>query len=123
MYRQKDMIGKIELTGIRIFAHHGCFEQEREIGNFFIVDMECLTDMSLPMLDDNLDSAVNYQKIYDLVKEEMAVPSNLLEHVGGRILRRVRAAFPGVEKASVTISKLNPPLGGEVGASRLTMEL
>ena len=57
------------------------------------------------------------------VKEEMAVPSNLLEHVAGRILRRVRSAFPYVEKASVTISKLNPPLGGEVGASRLTMEL
>ncbi len=121
MYRQKDMIGKIELTGIRIFAHHGCFEQEREIGNFFIVDMECLTDMSLPMLDDNLDSAVNYQKIYDLVKEEMAVPSRLLEHVAGRILLRLRKDFPEVVSAKVSVAKLNPPLGGEVASSRVTL--
>lgn len=116
-------IGKIELCGMKFFAHHGCFHEEKVIGNYFIVDFAVWTDVSAAAGSDNLDDTLNYQLIYDIVKEEMAVPSNLLEHVAGRILRRVRSAFPYVEKASVTISKLNPPLGGEVGASRLTMDL
>ncbi len=116
-------MGKIELCGMKFFAHHGCFHEEKVIGNYFTVDFAVWTDTSAAALSDDLDDTLNYQLIYDIVKEEMAVPSNLLEHVAGRILRRVRVAFPDVEKATVTISKLNPPLGGEVGASRLTMEL
>lgn len=116
-------MGKIELCGMKFFAHHGCFHEEKVIGNYFTVDFAVWTDTSAAALSDDLDDTLNYQLIYDIVKEEMAVPSNLLEHVAGRILRRVRAAFPDVEKATVTISKFNPPLGGEVGASRLTMEL
>ena len=83
-------MGKVELCGMRFFAHHGCFAEEKTIGNYFIVDF---------------------------------VPSNLLEHVAGRILRHFRSMFPEITSATVSISKLNPPLGGEVGASRVTMSL
>ena len=108
---------------MRFFAHHGCFAEERTIGNYFIVDFAAETDMTAASASDNLDDALNYQVIYDIVKEEMAVPSNLLEHVAGRILRHFRWVFPEIASASVSISKLNPPLGGEVGASRVTMSL
>lgn len=116
-------MGKVELCGMRFFAHHGCFAEERTIGNYFIVDFAAETDMATASESDNLDDALNYQVIYDIVKEEMAVPSNLLEHVAGRILRHFRRVFPEIASASVSISKLNPPLGGEVGASRVTMSL
>lgn len=108
---------------MRFFAHHGCFSEEKTIGNYFTVDFSAMTDMRAASESDNLDDALNYQKIYDIVKEEMAVPSNLLEHVAGRILRRFSQAFPDVSGATVSISKLNPPLGGEVAASRVTMSL
>jgi len=116
-------MGKVELCGMRFFAHHGCFAEERTIGNYFIVDFAAETDMTAASASDNLDDALNYQVIYDIVKEEMAVPSNLLEHVAGRILKRFRHMFPEITAASVSISKLNPPLGGEVGASKVTMGL
>ena len=98
---------------MRFFAHHGCFAEERTIGNYFIVDFAAETDMTAASESDNLDDALNYQVIYD----------NLLEHVAGRILRHFRRVFPEIASASVSISKLNPPLGGEVGASRVTMSL
>ena len=97
---------------MRFFAHHGCFAEERTIGNYFIVDFAAETDMTAASESDNLDDALNYQVIY-----------NLLEHVAGRILRHFRRVFPEIASASVSISKLNPPLGGEVGASRVTMSL
>ena len=91
---------------MRFFAHHGCFAEERTIGNYFIVDFAAETDMTAASESDNLDDALN-----------------LLEHVAGRILRHFRRVFPEIASASVSISKLNPPLGGEVGASRVTMSL
>lgn len=108
---------------MKFFAHHGCFDEERTIGNYFTVDFAAQTDMKAASESDALEDALNYQLIYDIVKEEMAVPSHLLEHVAGRILKHFRREFPEVTSATVSISKLNPPLGGEVGASRVTMSL
>lgn len=106
---------------MKFFAHHGCFSEEKTIGNFFIVDFSVETDTDKAGESDNLDDALNYQRIYDIVKDEMSVPSNLLEHVATRILKRFRAEFPCTGEATVSISKLNPPLGGEVACSRVTL--
>lgn len=114
-------MGKLELTGMKFFAHHGCFDEEKIIGNYFVVDFEAETDMTGPAVTDDLEDAVNYQLIYNIVKEEMSRTSNLLEHVAGRILDRVRKEFPQLDHASVSVAKINPPLGGEVGSSRVTL--
>ena len=114
-------MGKLELKGRKFFAHHGCFEEEKIIGNHFIVDFEAETDMTVASKTDNLEDAVNYQLIYDIIKEEMAESSDLLEHVSRRILDRIKHQFPMLESASVSVAKLNPPLGGEVGCSRVTL--
>ena len=87
---------------MRFFAHHGCFHEEKVIGNHFVVDFEAWTDTRAASESDALEDTLNYQIIFDIVKEEMAVSSNLLEHVCGRILRRFRAAFPAVERARIS---------------------
>lgn len=103
------------------FSKHGCFTEERTIGNKFIVDFCAETDMGKAALSDNLDDAVNYQLIYNVISKEMEIPSSLLENVAGRIIDRVKREFPAIISASVSVSKLNPPLGGEVGASKVTL--
>lgn len=103
------------------YARHGCFPEERTIGNKFVVDFSAQTDMSLPSKTDDLEDAVNYQSIYDIIAQEMAIPSSLLENVAGRIIERVKKEFPAITSASVSVSKINPPLGGEVGASKVTL--
>ena len=115
------MMGKIELTGMHFFARHGVYEQERIEGNDFTVDFSCETDMGAASESDNLNDTVDYQVIHKIIAEEMEIPSALLEHVAGRILRRIRAEIPRLHHASVSISKMNPPLPSPTECSKVTL--
>ena len=118
-----DHIGTIQLKDMVFFARHGCFAEERTIGNKFIVNLSLTADVKAASESDHLEDAVNYQEVYRYVKEEMDIPSNLLEHVAARILKAVKKAFPEIREMTVTIDKLNPPIGGQVYASSVTMSL
>ena len=114
-------IGIIELEEMRFWAFHGCLESERRNGNLFLVDFRGELDMRKAAESDNLEDTVNYGLVYDLVKEEMSVPSDLLENVAGRIVRRIAERFPEFVRFSVRVSKRRPPVGGPVQWSRVTL--
>lgn len=114
-------IGIIELEEMRFWAFHGCLESERRNGNLFLVDFRGELDMRKAAGSDNLEDTVNYGLIYDLVKEEMSVPSDLLENVAGRIVRRIAERFPEFVRFSVRVSKRRPPVEGPVQWSRVTL--
>lgn len=114
-------IGTIELEGMEFRANHGCLERERTAGNDFLVDFCGKTDMSAAILSDKLEDAVNYASVYDVIAEEMAVPSDLLEHVAGRIVKAIAARFPEFIEFSVRVSKKRPPVKGVVQWSRITL--
>ena len=114
-------IGTIELDGMEFRANHGCLERERIIGNDFVVDFRGNLDMAAAMESDDLDDAVNYALIYNVVAREMAQPSNLLEHVVGRIVKALEAEFPQFVSFSVRVSKKRPPVDGIVQWSRITV--
>ncbi|MDD2263761.1 MAG: dihydroneopterin aldolase [Bacteroidales bacterium] len=110
----------IVLKDLMFYSHHGCFDEERLIGTRFTVDVEMETDVCPAALTDRLEDTIDYSRIYTLVAEEMARPSKLLEHVAGRILRTLLAAFPGTD-CRVTVSKLAPAIGGEAGRASVTV--
>lgn len=114
-------IGIIELEEMRFWAFHGCLESERRNGNLFLVDFRGELDMRKAAGSDNLEDTVNYGLVYDLVKEEMSVPSDLLENVAGRIVRRIAERFPEFVRFSVRVSKRRPPVEGPVQWSRVTL--
>ena len=114
-------IGLIELEGMRFWANHGCLECEKENGNLFIVDFRGILDMRAAAESDALEDALNYAEIYDVVAAEMSVPSELLEHVAGRIVKALAAKFPQLESFSVRVSKRRPPVAGIVQWSRITL--
>lgn len=114
-------MGVIELVGMRFFARHGVYPQERAEGNEFVVDFHGEADLDRASVTDALEDTIDYQVIYSVIAQEMEVPSALLEHVAGRILRRLRAEVPRLLHAAVTISKTNPPLPGPVAASKVTL--
>ena len=72
-------IGIIELEDMRFWAHHGCLEIERTEGNLFMVDFRGEIDLSKVLVTGELADTVNYGDIYDVVKDEMAIPTDLLE--------------------------------------------
>ena len=114
-------IGTIELEGMEFRAHHGCLEHEKVVGNDFVVDFRGDVDMAAAMESDNLEDAVNYALIYNVVAREMVQPSDLLEHVAGRILKALEAEFPQLVSFSVRVSKKRPPVDGIVQWSRITV--
>lgn len=107
-------MGIIEIEGMKFYAFHGHFESEQIVGNEFSVDLKIETDCDKAAISDNLDDALNYQTAYEIVKQEMAQPSKLLESVAKRILDTLYEEFKSITKAKVKISKMNPAMGGEI---------
>ncbi len=107
-------MGQISIDGMEFYAYHGCYMEEQVIGTRFTVDVILETDTREAEKTDDLYQTVNYQSVYRMVKEEMAVKSNLLEHIARRISDRIKRDFPQVSACRVKVSKLNPPLGGKV---------
>jgi 7,8-dihydroneopterin aldolase/epimerase/oxygenase len=112
----------IELENMEFHAFHGCFKEERVVGNRFVVNFSFEVNTEKAEKSDNIADTVNYQTVYSIVKEEVAIPSHLLEHLGKRILDRICAQFPEVEKAQVKISKMNPAMGGKMKSVSVTIE-
>ncbi|MDR1895878.1 MAG: dihydroneopterin aldolase [Prevotellaceae bacterium] len=113
-------MGIIEIENMEFFAHHGCYEEERLRGNMFLVTVKIETDMEIVSKSDNIADALNYQTAYNVVKQEMMIPSSLLEHVCSRILTALYNEFNGIEKATVKVSKLSPGIGGKVEKTSVT---
>ena len=107
---------------MEFFAYHGCFKEEQVIGTKFSIDLFLEVDTSNAEKSDKLEDTVNYQAVYQLVNKEMDSKSNLLEHVGRRILDRISSSFPQIDSAKVKIRKLNPPLGGKMDFVSLELD-
>jgi len=114
-------IGLVELINMEFYAYHGCFKEEQIIGNKFLVSYSAQVNIEEAGKSDNLDDALNYQELYGVIKEEMLVPSKLLENVVHRIHTKCSLRFPVIISAKVEVSKLNPPIGGKVEASRVVI--
>jgi dihydroneopterin aldolase len=99
---------------MQFYAFHGHYDAERVVGNNFQVDLRFSTNCSKAAASDDLADALNYQDVYDLVKSEMKKNSRLLENVAQRILDSLFQKFPEIKNAGVKISKLNPPMGGQI---------
>ncbi|MBQ7985397.1 MAG: dihydroneopterin aldolase [Bacteroidales bacterium] len=104
----------ISIENMRFYAYHGCFEQERRIGTEFAVSIWFDTNTAKAEVSDNIEDTVDYSKVYQVVNEQMQIPSHILEHVGRRIMNAVSQSFPSVYNIKVKISKLNPPVGGQM---------
>lgn len=112
--------GILSLEGMRFNAFHGCFEKERKEGGEFLVDLHLRCGTAACIQSDALEDTVDLQEVYRAVRDEMSVPSRLIEHAAARILDAV-CALPGVLGAEVKLSKCHPPLEGPCHASSVTL--
>lgn len=107
-------MGIIKVENIRVFAHHGCLKEETAIGSDYRVDVVVNANLSTSAITDALDDTVDYVFLNKVVREEMNAPSKLLETVAQRILNRIFKEDKLVSRATVSVSKINPPIGGDV---------
>lgn len=112
----------IELENMKFYAYHGHFEVEQKVGNHFLVSLLAETGVTAALHSDRLRDAVDYQQIYALVRREMEIPSHLLEHVAERITCALFKEVRGITHTRIKISKMNPPMGGEIEKVSVTLE-
>jgi len=115
-------MGIIRLKNIKVFTNHGCLEEEAKIGSDYRVDLEIKADLRKSADSDDLADTVDYVHLNRIVKEEMAIRSKLLEHVAKRIVVRIFDELPMVSTILLEVSKINPPIGGDVEQVTIVME-
>jgi dihydroneopterin aldolase len=112
----------INIRGIHIYAHHGCLPEEAVIGGDYVVNVSLKGDFTKAAESDKLEDTNDYVKVFQIVKREMGIRSNLIESVCKRITEHLKTAFPAAQHLSVEVIKKNPPMGGEVDEVSFVME-
>ena len=107
-------MGKIQVNNIKLYASHGCLDEEAMIGSWYRVDIEVEVNLAKSSISDALEDTVDYVHLNHIVKEEMAKRSKLLEEVARRILDRFFSELKMINTATVRVAKINPPIGGNV---------
>jgi dihydroneopterin aldolase len=112
----------IFLNGMKFYAYHGCFEEEQKIGTHFVVDATLTYDAEAAVADDDVEKSVNYLLVYRTIQRVMDKPQHLIETVADHIVREIKREFPQVQKVTVKLCKLNPPLDGKTEYVAVQME-
>ena len=107
-------MGKIQVNNIKLYANHGCLEEEAKIGSWYRVDVQVSANLDKSSVTDNLNDTVYYVHLNHIVKDEMGIRSKLLEEVARRILDRFFSELKMINTATVRVAKINPPIGGNV---------
>ncbi len=115
-------MGTIKLKNIRTFSFHGCLEEEGKIGSDYTIDLAVKTDLRKSALSDDLHDTVDYVHLNKIVIEEMDIRAKLLEHVAHRIIVRTFKEIPSISRIKIAVSKINPPIGGDVAKVTIEME-
>ena len=113
----------IYLNEARFHAYHGVLPQEQEVGQDFLVSVRCGLNVTAAMEHDMVEVTLDYGQLYRLIEREMAKPSQLVEHVAGRIGRAVFETFPDLTSLDLSITKLNPPIGGDCAGAGVELHL
>ncbi|MFV0546881.1 MAG: dihydroneopterin aldolase [Bacteroides sp.] len=107
----------IVLNQVHFYAYHGVGEQETKVGNDYVIDLRIKTDFSEAALTDQVSDTINYAEIYEVLKQQMEIPSKLLEHVSYRIMNQLFETFPTIEEVELKLYKRNPPMGADIASS------
>jgi len=113
----------ISLRNVRFHAFHGVMPQERRVGGDFLVNLRVGYPLEQAMQSDEVSDTLNYAALYEVVKTEMMQPSNLLEHVAGRIADAVVKRFPQVTSIDLDLTKQNPPMGADCDGAGVEIHL
>lgn len=114
---------KIYIRSLRVYAFHGVLPQERVVGNDYVVDVSAEYDISRAVATDNVADTLNYADMCKAINDEMAIPSQLIEHVAGRVAERLFRLFPAITSLRLSITKVNPPMGADCGGAGVEIEL
>jgi dihydroneopterin aldolase len=113
----------VYLRNLRFKAYHGVMEQERIAGNDYVVNLRIKYPMEQAMLSDDVEDTLNYANVFEIISQEMSVPSNLLERVAYRICDRLFRKYTSIEALDIDLRKENPPMGADCDGAGVELHL
>ncbi|MEN9386739.1 MAG: Dihydroneopterin aldolase [Bacteroidota bacterium] len=111
---------QVGLEDVRFFAYHGLFSEERILGNWFTLTVRVAKRVDT-FTFERLDQTFDYGVIYDICREIMAEPVDLLETVASQISERLKSSFEGLSRYEIHVTKDQPPLGMKKGKSCVSL--
>ncbi len=111
---------ELRIEGMEFRAAHGCYDVEQLVGGNYSVDLVMTVDDEGAAAADDVTRTVNYVEVYEVVRREMAVPSNIIENTAQRILNAIASQFPQILHTRITLAKLAPPIGGKADRVAVT---
>ena len=115
------MKATVKVENLKIYAFHGCMEEEKVIGSDYIVNIEADCFVGNDAFNDKISDTIDYVDLARIAKREMAIRSKLLESVAKRISRSCFKEVPLIDNLFVSISKICPPINADVEA--VTVEI
>lgn len=113
----------IFLNGLRFHAFHGVMPQERLTGNDYRVDLKIDFPLEKAVGSDDVNDTLNYATVYTAVKEEMDVPTQLIERLAYRIADRLFRTFKAINEVEIKVEKYNPPMGADCEGAGVELHL
>ena len=111
----------VQLHNLIFSGHHGIYEEELMTGNTFEVNLDVVYDDQKRSFD-TLEGTVNYVRLFEIVQQRMHKPSFLLEKIGSRIIGEIKKEYPFILEVSITIYKLQAPIGNFQGRAGVTLK-
>ncbi len=121
-FEQNYRKSRILIEDLKIFAKHGVIQEENVVGTYYLVNLEIEANIWKASQTDALEDTINYAEINEIIHQEMAIPSKLLEHVIGRIFSKLEQNFPQIAAMKIKLTKTNPPMKGEMKGVSIEME-
>jgi len=116
------MKATVKVENLKIYAFHGCMEEEKVIGSDYVVNVCATCSVGKEAFKDEIVGTVDYVDLARIVKREMSIRSKLLEAVVNRIISCCFNEISVLDEISVTVSKLNPPINADVDSVSVTID-
>ena len=114
-------MGYIILSNVNTYSYHGCMDEEEKIGATFSTDLKVETNMYKAATTDALEYGLDYTRLNEIIIAEMKIRAKLMETVALRIINSILKEFEIAKSVEVKITKLNPPVGGNIEAVSVLM--
>ena len=115
------MKATVKVENLKIYAFHGCMDEEKVIGSDYVINMTALCFVGEKVFNDDITQTVDYVDLARIAKREMAVRSKLLEAVIKRIIDASFKEIDSLEELCVSVSKISPPINADVKSVSVTM--
>ncbi|MBQ8773344.1 MAG: dihydroneopterin aldolase [Muribaculaceae bacterium] len=116
------MKSTIEINRLRVYAHHGVMPQETTVGNVYEVSVGLSYPIEKAMLNDDIQSTLNYAHAVAIITKVMEEPSKLLEHVAHRIHKALTEKWPLISGGYIKITKISPPIPAQIESVSIKIE-